>query len=78
MFDAYQSKSVRDSGGKDTWVVSGIGGSHTGRVDMNNNGLPNISVTLDDGRDLRHGAARAASWATRTTGCITSGCPVPM
>src|SRR5688572_22786207 len=51
-FDAYLSKSDRDSGGKDTWVVSGIGGSHTGRVDMNNNHLPNISVTLEDGRDL--------------------------
>jgi TonB-dependent receptor len=51
-FDAYRSKADRDSGGKDTWVVSGIGGSHVGRVDMNNNGLPDISVALDDGRDL--------------------------
>jgi len=51
-FDAYRSESKRDSGGKDTWVVSGIGGNHTGRVDMNNNGLPDISVTLEDGRDL--------------------------
>jgi iron complex outermembrane receptor protein len=51
-FDAYTSKADRDSGGKDTWVVSGIGGSHVGRVDMNNNGLPDISVQLDDGRDL--------------------------
>jgi TonB-dependent receptor len=51
-FDAYRSKAERDSGGKDTWVVSGIGGDHTGRVDMNNNALPNIQVTLDDGRDL--------------------------
>ena len=25
-FDAYPSKADRDSGGKDTWVVSGIGG----------------------------------------------------
>ncbi len=51
-FDAYRSKSERDSGGKDTWVVSGIAGSHTGRVDMNNGGLPNVQVTLEDGRDL--------------------------
>ncbi|HEX7115691.1 MAG TPA: TonB-dependent receptor [Steroidobacter sp.] len=50
-FDAYRSKSDRDSGGKDTWVVSGIAGNHIGRVDMNNNGVPNISVTLEDGRD---------------------------
>ena len=51
-FDAYQSESKRDSGGKDTWVVSGIAGNHTARVDMNNNGLPDITVTLEDGRDL--------------------------
>jgi iron complex outermembrane receptor protein len=51
-FDAYRSKSERDAGGRDTWVVSGIGGNHTGRVDMNNNDLPNVSVTLEDGRDL--------------------------
>jgi iron complex outermembrane recepter protein len=51
-FDAYTSKADRDSGGKDTWVVSGIGGSHVGRVDMNNRHLPDISVTLEDGRDL--------------------------
>ena len=52
VFDAYRSKSERDSGGKDTWVVSGIGGHHTGRVDMRSGGLPNIAVTLEDGRDL--------------------------
>ena len=51
-FDAYTSEAERKSGGKDTWVVSGIGGSHVGRVDMNNNALPDISVTLDDGRDF--------------------------
>jgi iron complex outermembrane receptor protein len=49
--DIYRSKAVRDSGGKDTWVVSGIAGSHVGRVDMNRNALPDISVTLEDGRD---------------------------
>jgi TonB-dependent receptor len=51
-FDAYRSKSVRDAGGKDTWVVSGIAGDNTARVDMNNNALPDITVTLEDGRDL--------------------------
>jgi len=50
--DAYRSESTRDSGGKDTWVVSGIAGNHTGRVDMNSNALPDVSVTLEDGRDL--------------------------
>jgi iron complex outermembrane recepter protein len=51
-FDAYRSESERDSGGKDTWVVSGIAGAHTGRVDMNSDALPDITVTLEDGRDL--------------------------
>ncbi len=51
-FDAYRSKAERDSGGKNTWMVSGIGGHHTGRVDIRNGGLPNIGVRLEDGRDL--------------------------
>lgn len=51
-FDAYRSESTRDSGGKDTWVVSGIAGDHTARVDMNSHALPDITVTLEDGRDL--------------------------
>lgn len=50
--DVYWSQSVRDSGGKDTWVVSGIAGHHTGVVHMNRNALPDISMTLEDGRDL--------------------------
>ena len=50
--DVYYSRSERDSGGKDTFVVSGVAGDHTGRVHMNRNALPDISVTLEDGRDL--------------------------
>jgi hypothetical protein len=37
-------------------VVSGIAGSHVGRVDMNDHGLPDISLTLEDGRDYANGA----------------------
>jgi hypothetical protein len=33
-------------------VVSGIAGDHTGVVHMNRDALPDISVTLEDGRDL--------------------------
>ncbi len=50
--DVYTSRSERDSGGKDTWVVSGIAGHHTGFVHMNNNAQPDIRMTLEDGRDL--------------------------
>lgn len=50
--DGYVSRSVRDSGGKDTWVVAGIPGNHTGYFSANRNALPDIRVTLEDGRDL--------------------------
>jgi iron complex outermembrane receptor protein len=50
--DLYRSKSVRDEGGKDTFVVSGIAGDNTLKWHANPNALPDISVTLADGRDL--------------------------
>ncbi|MEK8030048.1 TonB-dependent receptor [Ideonella sp. DXS29W] len=50
--DGYVSRSVRDSGGKDTWVVAGIPGNHTGYFSANRHALPDIRVTLEDGRDL--------------------------
>jgi len=50
--DLYRSKSTRDEGGKDTFVVSGIAGDNTLRWHANPNALPDISVTLADGRDL--------------------------
>lgn len=50
--DLYRSKSTRDEGGKDTFVVSGIAGDNTLKWHANPNALPDISVTLADGRDL--------------------------
>ncbi len=53
-------------------MVSGIGGHHTGRVDMRSGGLPNISVTLEDGRDLatalQNGALGDADYGLHFTG----------
>ncbi len=49
--DVYRSKAKRNSGGKNSWVVAGIPGDHTGYYSVTN-GLPNIRVTLEDGRDL--------------------------
>lgn len=49
--DVYRSTSQRLSGGKDGWVVSGIAGSHTAVFTENNNALPTINVTLEDGRN---------------------------
>jgi len=50
--DVYRSTSKRDSGGKDTFVVAGIGGANTGYYQANDNAFPDIRVTLEDGRDL--------------------------
>ena len=50
--DVYRSTSKRDSGGKDTFVVAGIGGANTGYYQANQNAFPDIRVTLEDGRDL--------------------------
>lgn len=50
--DIYRSTSERDSGGKDTFVVSGIAGNNIGHYSATKDGLPDISVTLEDGRDL--------------------------
>src|SRR5262245_26639017 len=51
-FDAYTSKAKRVSTGKSTTVASGTPANHTARLDMNNRHLPDIVVTLEDGRDL--------------------------
>jgi iron complex outermembrane receptor protein len=50
--DVYRSTSKRNSGGKDSFVVAGIAGHNTGYYRANNGGLPDIRVTLEDGRDL--------------------------
>jgi TonB-dependent receptor len=50
--DVYRSTSKRNSGGKDNFVVSGIAGHNTGYYRATNGGLPDIRVTLEDGRDL--------------------------
>lgn len=50
--DVYRSTSKRDSGGKDTFVVAGIGGANTGYYQANDNAFPDIRVTLEEGRDL--------------------------
>jgi TonB-dependent receptor len=50
--DVYRSTSKRDSGGKDTFVVAGIGGANTGYYRANDNAFPDIRVQLEDGRDL--------------------------
>jgi len=50
--DVYRSRSTRDEGGRDTFLVAGIAGDSVLKWKDNDNALPDISVTLPDGRDL--------------------------
>jgi TonB-dependent receptor len=57
--DLYWSKSERDAGGKDNFVVAGIkgdqdnGSGNFGRFTLNEHGLPDIDVILDSSADGR-------------------------
>lgn len=63
--DIYRSKASRPEGGKDTFVVAGIGGvvtpdnpsSGTLTWSNNHNALPSVSVALQNGQDLATGLA---------------------
>jgi iron complex outermembrane recepter protein len=48
--DVYWSESVRDGGGKDTFVVAGAPGTHSGHYELNNGGLPDYIPNWDGGR----------------------------
>jgi len=48
--DIYQSTSSRDSGGKNTFVVAGNPGTHTGRYQLNEGGLPDYIPNWTEGR----------------------------
>ncbi len=48
--DLYQSNSSRDSGGKNTFVVAGNPGAHSGRYQLNSGGLPDYIPNWTEGR----------------------------
>jgi TonB-dependent receptor len=48
--DVYRSRSERDSGGKNTYVVAGAPGSHTGHFELNSGGLPDYIANWTEGR----------------------------
>ena len=48
--DAYHSRSKRDSGGKNTYVVAGAPGNHTGHFELNSGGLPDYIPNWSEGR----------------------------
>ena len=48
--DIYRSRSERDSGGKNTFVVAGAPGAHTGHYELNKGGLPDYIPNWTEGR----------------------------
>ncbi|MBL4630769.1 MAG: TonB-dependent receptor plug domain-containing protein, partial [Paraglaciecola sp.] len=48
--DVYRSSSKRDSGGKNTYVVAGAPGAHTGTYKLNEGGLPDYIPNWTEGR----------------------------
>jgi iron complex outermembrane recepter protein len=48
--DIYRSQSKRDSGGKNTFVVAGAPGAHTGHYSLNEGGLPDYIPNWTEGR----------------------------
>jgi len=55
--DVYGSTSSRHSGGQDTYVVLRMNQPNTTTITLNGGQIPDVSVTLDDGRDLAKGLA---------------------
>jgi len=54
--DLYRSTSSRNSGGLDTYVVLRMAQPNVARIWLDG-GIPNVSATFDDGRDLINGLA---------------------
>ncbi|WP_223203009.1 TonB-dependent receptor [Stenotrophomonas sp. 169] len=55
--DVYRSTSERKSGGQDTYVVLRMNQPNVTRIDLTGDAVPNVTTTLDDGRDLSTGLA---------------------
>ncbi len=55
--DVYASTSSRHSGGQDTYVVLRMNQPNTTTISLDGGQIPDISVHLDDGRDLASGLA---------------------
>jgi len=55
--DVYRSTSKRHSGGQDSYVVLRMNQANTAHVSLSGDRVPNVTVDLDDGRDLATGLA---------------------
>lgn len=55
--DVYRSTSSRQSGGQDSYVVLRMNQANTASFALNDQAVPDVTVTFDDGRDLVDGLA---------------------
>jgi len=53
--DVYRSTSRRHSGGQDSYVVLRLNQPNTTTITLNPSGIPNVTTSLDDGRDWTSG-----------------------
>ena len=58
--DVYRSTSRRHSGGLDTYVVLRMNQPNSTRIELSQDGIPNVVTSFDDGRDLTNGLANGA------------------
>jgi TonB-dependent receptor len=58
--DLYRSKSSRNSGGQDSYVVLRMNQPNSAHIELTSAGIPDVSVKFDDGRDLASGLATGA------------------
>lgn len=58
--DLYRSKSSRNSGGQDSYVVLRMNQPNSAHIELTDAGIPNVSVNFDDGRQLASGLASGA------------------
>jgi TonB-dependent receptor len=55
--DLYRSKSARNSGGQDSYVVLRMNQPNSAHIELTTTGVPNVTVNFDDGRQLASGLA---------------------
>jgi TonB-dependent receptor len=58
--DLYRSKSSRNSGGQDSYVVLRMNQPNAAHIELTSAGIPNVTVNFNDGRQLASGLANNA------------------
>jgi TonB-dependent receptor len=58
--DLYRSKSSRNSGGQDSYVVLRMNQPNSAHIELTDAAVPNVSVNFDDGRQLTSGLESGA------------------